>query len=296
MGKIYNVVLNSVIGTGTYNNNLNYFIDWLAVLPKKPLKLTWTYTSGLNYNLGIDIPYLSLNFNGKNYIAQQSGAPSTQIIGCLRQMTANQTLFLGSYYAGITDNAPTYLDGPPTNNNFNVAIYSNTRSSYFFDGFYTPSGIGSLTQAGNVVTVTAVTQGQIYIGALMIYRGTGTLTQAGNTVTVTSMSAGTGIITVGTILTITGFAVATVTALGTGTGGTGTYTVNIAQTISSAVAFNTNYIYNPICGFGTGTGGTGTYYVYTSSTFTTAVSYTHSSANGLQPSAYVLTLSFEEVE
>lgn len=302
MGKIYNIVLNSINATNystSLNNNLNFYIDWLAILPKKPLKLTWSYMAGQNYISGQEFPYLTLNLNSnlKTYITGSLGAPSTQIIGSLRQSFINQGLFIGTYCASITDNPPIYLDSPPTNNNINVSIYSNLDNNLFLDNFYTPVGGGTITQAGNILIVASQTTGQLNVGTAFSFRGSGTISQIGFVITIITMPAGAGLIKVGTQIAIAGFSTVTITSLGSGTGSTGTYNVDNSQSIAgTTTTFVTNYFFNTITGFNTGSGGLGSYFVQTAYTYTGAVNYITAAVNGGQPANYMLNLSFEEID
>jgi hypothetical protein len=73
----------------------------------------------------------------------------------------------------------------------------------------------------NIIEVTATVGAGSYTGSI-----------SGSTLTITAVASGT--LAVGQFITGTGIAAGTyVTARGTGTGGTGTYTVSIAQTVSS---------------------------------------------------------------
>jgi hypothetical protein len=226
--KIYNVVLNSssALNASTFAyNNLNYYVDWSAILkPDKSYKVTWSYMGSMNYVNGFDFPILTINWNQLNYTTGITGASTTQIIGTLRENMINQNAYIGNFYAGVCDNPPLYLESMPYNNNINVSMYSNVDGALYLDNFFTPAGTGQATQAGNILTVTTAT---------------------------------TGIITLGTIITISS-------------------------------------IPRVVIGFGTGTGGTGTYYVSISATVAVATAYTFPTINGSPNSPYVLTLSFEE--
>jgi len=301
MGKIYNVILNSVNATNystSATNNLNYYIDWLAVLPNKPLKLTWSYFSGINFISGFKFPYLTFSFDGVNYTTGSTGAPSTLIIGSLKPNMLVNTLEYGCYYASINDNAPIHLIQPPINNNFNVSIYANTDNRLFYDEFYSVAGSGNATQAGYILTVTASTTGQINIGSTLnlVVPLAGQVTQALFTLNIQSIVGG-NILRIGSVIAITGNSAVTITGFVTGAGGTGTYTVNVSQNIISNTNFTTNYAYsNQIFGFLSGTGGTGTYSTSIPITYTASTPYTYLAVNGSQPAPYMLTLSFEELD
>jgi hypothetical protein len=115
----------------------------------------------------------------------------------------------------------------PLNNNLNIQILDNISNTSFFDEFYTVAGTGTATSSGNVLTIVTST---------------------------------TGIIQLGTVITISGNN-RTIISFLTGTGGVGTYQIDFALTVATATA-----------------------YTYPANT------------TGNAPSNYILTLSFEEVE
>lgn len=146
------------------------------------------------------------------------------------------------------------------------------------------TGAGITVGASVVNAATGVNAtGRLVIDALTASSATSTIT--GNTFTAVG-SVGTGLFTIGSVLSGTGVTTGTtIIGFGTGNGGTGTYTVNIPQTVTSTTITGVAGIsgvpkipyglqfqgairgYNPQCMFGrniritTGTGDTAVYTV-----------------------------------
>lgn len=234
MGKIHNVIVNArnavnYTADNSSNNNLNYNIDWSAVLPdNKKFILTFAYKASSNYINGYRFPYLYTNIISNNVnTTASSGAPTMPFLGALEIAMINFSSNFGVYTASPSTNPPVYLSHRPVSNNLNIQLLDNTGNNPFLDLYWTPAGTGQATQSGTVLTITANT---------------------------------TGIITIGTIITIGGVA-RTVVAFGTCTGSnTGTLLVNVSANIASATA------------------------------------YTFPSAFGNPPAPYILNLSFEELD
>lgn len=108
---------------------------------------------------------------------------------------------------------------------------------------------GTLPVANGGTAYTAIVNnapynasGFIAITAVAAPNPSGTVTQSATTLTVVSSSGGN--LGVGSQVNPTGNTTEWITALGTGTGGTGTYTVNVSQSIGSAVAFTSTGVLN----------------------------------------------------
>jgi hypothetical protein len=227
MGKITNLVLNSTNKTsGTVNNDLTYYVDWSAILLKnKKYKLYFNYMGGYNHINSFRFAYITTNIPINNYTVNTS---TNYNLGNLKYIIAQQNINAASLHANINDNVPIYLESLPLNNNLNIKILDNVSNTAFFDEFYTVAGTGTLTATGNVFTIVSST---------------------------------TGIIQLGTVITVAGLS-RTIISFLTGTGGTGTYQFD---------------------------GGTMT--VSTASAYTFPANLT-----GNPPSNYILTLSFEECD
>lgn len=134
MGKVVNVILNShnAINTASpsssNNNNLNYFIDWSAILKDgKAYKLHWCYTSQINLFAGTTkLAQVRVDFQMENYLSRSStyGAPTTTAIGILehRSVISASNWYL---YADDNTNPVVYFNTRPYNNNFTVQVVTN---------------------------------------------------------------------------------------------------------------------------------------------------------------------------
>jgi hypothetical protein len=126
-GKIVNIVLNSNNAlSGSTNNNATYSIDFAAVLkPRKPYKLHWTYVGQPNViTAASKLAQVQVDFNMEQYSGGSSyGAPTSQIIGCLRTFYVNGTI--NYLFADDNNNAPIYLQNRPMNGTFNVRVLTN---------------------------------------------------------------------------------------------------------------------------------------------------------------------------
>lgn len=226
MGKITNIVLNSTNKTsGTDNNNLTYYVDWSAILKTNTkYKLKFNYMGGYNHINSYRFPYITANIPINNYTVNTS---TNYNLGNLKFLISQQSINAGNFHANKDDNVELYLNNLPLNNNLNIQILDNITNAPFHDEFYSVAGTGTLTSSGNVITIVTST---------------------------------TGIIQLGTVITVSG------------------------QT-------------RTIISFLSGTGGVGTYQCDASLTVGTATAYTFpSNTTGNPPAPYILTLSFEESE
>jgi hypothetical protein len=130
MGKIYNIVLMSAIGNGPTVASETFFYDWTQ-LPNVPYRVSFTFYSGAlapNYNFGA-VVYIDLGqpnntiatSQNTNAIGYQSG-----FLGCLR---FSNTTLNSNYYADMTSNLPTYLNGRPRSNNMRVQVLQNNATN-----------------------------------------------------------------------------------------------------------------------------------------------------------------------
>ena len=141
-------------------------------------------------------------------------------------------------------------------------MITNTTFQGYFDANFNdnpPIIIKGRPMNNNItVSITSNQDGLAYLDNYFSAAGTGTATQAGFILTVATSTAGT--IALGTVITISG-------------------------------------VTRRVVGFGTGTGGVGTYLVSISATVAAATAYTYPAVTtGNPPGAYLLSLSFEELE
>ena len=226
MGKITNVILNSTNKTsGTVTNDFTYYVDWSAILKKDTkYKLKFNYMSGYNYINSFRFPFIRTNILTTNITLNTS---TSYNLGNLKYIMSQSSSFSGSFIANENDNSTLYLENRPFNNNLNIQILDNITNALFYDETYTEAGAGTATQSGNILTIASISS---------------------------------GIITIGTVITISGVPRVVISFI-SGSGGVGTYQVDTALTVGTATAFSfpSNLVGNP-------------------------------------PAPYILTLSFEEVD
>jgi hypothetical protein len=227
MGKITNLILNSTkVTSGTVNNDLTYYVDWSVILSNnKKYKLSFNYMGGYNHINSYRFPYISTNIPINNYTVNNN---TNYNLGNLKFLISQQSINTGNFHANQNDNIVSYLQTRPLNNNLNVQILDNISNTAFYDEFYTVAGTGTLTSTGNIFTIATSTTGIIQLGTV--------ITVSGNTRTIISFL--------------------------TGTGGTGTY-----QFDGATLAV-----------------GTATAYTFPANT------------TGNPPASYILNLSFEEID
>lgn len=202
MGKIYNVQLNSMSGTASpTTSNTFYNIDWANLLPNKKFKLMFSFMSGINYAGNIAFPYIVTNILGNSYKPATNGYQNAYYLGHLRPTPALN--YYCCYTADINENAPIYLETRPMINNLQIKVVNNVTDAVFEDQYATGAGAGTLTQTGFVVTVVTSTA---------------------------------GLITIGTVLTVSAVN-RTITGILTGTGGVGMYVCNLSATVAAATAY-----------------------------------------------------------
>ena len=130
--KIYNVVLQSEIGTGTTGSNESFFYDWTQI-PDVPYSVTFSFMSAtiaLTSAAQIASLYIDLSQSYNQLATGQTGAQSAyrgQFLGNLMYLGVAAQNFL---YAEIKTNPPTYLNGRPKNNNFAVEVHNSPTQDY----------------------------------------------------------------------------------------------------------------------------------------------------------------------
>ena len=133
--KCYKVLIDSANGTvfGVEGNAfMDYNFDW-SILPDVPMKMTFTFNSIQTLISGNRNAYISVGLgqNTTYQVSSQTGdtqARTTAIIGSLRNELmgtntgTNESHNHFAIRANYNDNAPTYLNGRPYNNQFQVKI------------------------------------------------------------------------------------------------------------------------------------------------------------------------------
>lgn len=142
MGKVYNVVLNSALGTVNSSfNQYTFFYNW-GQIPEGRYKVTFSFMSSAGTltntsvcNVFIDLGQKNITF-GNNISGSLVIKYTRQYLGMLRYTGTGANTYL---FAEENMNAPIYLNNRPTNNN--IVVYM--RNSDFAQNSY------SLTTAPN---------------------------------------------------------------------------------------------------------------------------------------------------
>ena len=121
MGKIYNIILESTVGTGASNANQSYYIDW-GRLPDEPYKITET----AHLNATVANIFVDLGQGMNTVIAQNPSALSSYRSNYLGFLFVTGTGNAHMLFCETTTNPPLYIDQKPNNNNVLVQINTNT--------------------------------------------------------------------------------------------------------------------------------------------------------------------------
>ena len=127
MGKIYNIILESTVGTGLYNHTKTYYIDW-GRLPQGEYKVSFAFNSSevILVNATIANIFIDLGQGFNTFIAQDTTASSSYRSSYIGFLLATGTGDGNSLFCDATTNPPVYIDNRPTNNSFLVEIHRNT--------------------------------------------------------------------------------------------------------------------------------------------------------------------------
>ena len=142
MGKIYNIILESSVGTGATSRNKSYYIDW-GRLPDGPYKITFAFTTTESAQLNTQVAniFVDLGQGMNNIIAQNSSGSSTFRSDYLGFLLVTGTGNAQILFCDTVTNPPLYINQKPNNNNMVVEIQSNTSP---FDADFT-SEVGTYT-------------------------------------------------------------------------------------------------------------------------------------------------------
>jgi hypothetical protein len=209
----YNIIINSEKNLNSSSNpnrnSLKYFIDWESLFINEndyqKYKMTWAFTSSTqiiqgNYTYLLYMSGLSCN----QYIVGTTGASSSTSIGALKYGSSLSSSLPSYISTSITDNPPIYLLSKPTQNEFTIELRNNINNSLYTDD--SSACTGTATLATTTLTIVSISSGVLFIGSK--------LTISGTTYKILSF--------------------------GTGVGGTGTYTVDTSGTVGTATAFTTS--------------------------------------------------------
>jgi len=143
MGKIYNFILESTLGTGASNNSKIYYIDW-GRIPQVKYKVSFSFNSSAvaTVNATVANIFVDLGQGQNTFIAQNPTATSTYRSNYLGFLLATGTGAGNSLYCSTYTNQKLYLDQAPTNNNVLVEVNTNTSP---FVGNYNAPDVGQYT-------------------------------------------------------------------------------------------------------------------------------------------------------
>ena len=127
MGKIYNIILESSVGTGASSKNKSYYIDW-GRLPDGPYKITFAFrtTETAHLNATVANIFVDLGQGMNTVIAQNPSASSTFRSDYLGFLLVTGTGNGHILFCDTTTNPPLYIDQKPNNNNILVEVHTNT--------------------------------------------------------------------------------------------------------------------------------------------------------------------------
>jgi hypothetical protein len=137
MGKVYNVVLNSALGTVVSAfNQYTFFYNW-GQLPEGRYKVTFSFMSSAGTLLNTSVCNVFMDL-GQKYINFGNNSSNSSVINYTRQylgMLRYSATGANSYlFAEENMNPPIYLNNRPTNNNIDVFMRNSnaTQSAYSF--------------------------------------------------------------------------------------------------------------------------------------------------------------------
>lgn len=122
MGKCYNVVLDSTLAYsgGATLATLNYFVNWAAIMPNKPYKVTFSFVSAVALLTGTVVMGIKANLGTNMVFAPEDGAtPSSLYLG-----TAHSSDMAALHYmnASFQDNPPLYINERPNQNLLTILL------------------------------------------------------------------------------------------------------------------------------------------------------------------------------
>ena len=126
MGKIYNIILESSVGTGAANHTKSYYIDW-GRLPDGPYKVTFAFRTSESAHLNATVAniFVDLGQGMNTVIAQNPSGSSSYRSDYLGFLLVTGTGNGHILFCDTVTNPPIYINQRPNNNNVLVEIQSN---------------------------------------------------------------------------------------------------------------------------------------------------------------------------
>ena len=150
---IYNVVLNSVNGSGTYNAQKTYNFDW-SVMPRGKYRVHYTYTGKVNNIDGTKLALINVPLgNSKTFTTgATTQAAQSNFLGALSPLVSQIAATNSTWKADDNTNAPIYLDDRPYQSTFQVDILDGNGLP-FVDATAAVNTSTTSTIAGNILTI-----------------------------------------------------------------------------------------------------------------------------------------------
>jgi hypothetical protein len=198
MQSDFSLILNSANGSGTNNNNLNYYIDFQQ-FDEGFYDLTFAFHSGNNDIDPIIPAQLQIDFSSSRVYESKTNAScnNSNFIGLLYPLYLG--VAGGALRASSTDNPPITLKRP-FKNQINVSILNVINTACVFT---------ASTATNTILTVTAITSGLLQIGDFI--SGTGVAIGTNILNQLTGLEGGIGTYTLSTATTATAGGVAMTT-------------------------------------------------------------------------------------
>ena len=122
MGKIYNIVLNSDLGSGANTNSKTYYFDWNK-LPQGKYKVSFLFQTSITGIQGNSQPLIFINCgfsNNSSIVGSNATSYNSNYIGMIQPVAIAP---VSSFFvANTTINTPILIDCIPSSNNFTVDI------------------------------------------------------------------------------------------------------------------------------------------------------------------------------
>jgi hypothetical protein len=131
MGRCFNVVLDSslpyVAGATTASDS--YFVNWDAIMPDKPYKVSFSFMSEIALVTGTVVMGIQVNLGGGDVYNCVSG--NSRTLNYLGSAHSSDIAALHYMNAGFNDNPPIYLSQRPNNNVVTVSLTNGTSQTLF---------------------------------------------------------------------------------------------------------------------------------------------------------------------
>ena len=127
----YNVLVNSVNGTGAVNSQKKYNFDW-SVLPQGKYEVRFSFISEVNNCNGLKTAQLHVELGGSKVFTTGTtiAAQTSNLIGNLQPLTIEVALVDAVFRTDTTTNPPVFLDNRPYQQQFEVKVLDENGALY----------------------------------------------------------------------------------------------------------------------------------------------------------------------